>query len=84
MPYGWVGNYGLLAQIEGATQYLATAGETYVIQTKPDDIDPNVLVNETTQVRVKVLQARTIVKKRDWAVVVGFRKSVSDNFREYL
>ena len=66
------GDYGLLTEIGGAPQYLTTTGEIYVIPTKPDNIDPEILVNGTTQVKVKVLQARTIVKKRDWAVVKGF------------
>ena len=65
VSYVWAGDYGLLAEIEGATQYLATAGETYVIPTKPDDIDPDVLVNGTAHTIVKVLQARMVVKKRD-------------------
>ena len=59
-------------EIEGAPQYLTTTGESYVIPTKPDSIDPEILVNETTQIRVKVLQESTIVKKRDWAMVKGF------------
>ena len=84
VSYGWAGDYGLLAEIERATQYLDTTGETYVIPTKLNDIDPDVLVNRTTQVRVTVLQARTIVKKRDCAVVLGFRKGGSDNIRECL
>ena len=50
----------------------------------PDNIDPEILVDGTTQVRVKVLQERTIVAKRDWAVVKGFRRGVSDNMRECL
>ena len=41
-------------------------------------------MNGTTQVRVKVLQARMINKKRDWTVVLGFRKGVSNNFQECL
>ena len=82
--YAWAGDYGLLAKIEGDTEYLATAGETYVIPTKPDNINPDVLVNGTTQTILKVLQAQTIVKKRDWVVVLGFQKSVSNNFRECL
>ena len=80
MSYDWAGDYGLLAEIEGDTQYLPiTTGEIYVIPTKPDDINPEILVNGTTQVRVKVLQERTIVKKRDWAVVLGFWKGASNN-----
>ena len=53
-------------------QYLVTVGENYIIPTKPDDIDPDVLINGTTQVKAKVLQVQTIVKKRVWAVVLGF------------
>ena len=72
VPHGWAGNYGLLAEIEGAAQYLTTTGETYVIPTKPNDIVPEILVNGTTQVRVKVLHERSNVNKRDWAVMKGF------------
>ena len=72
MSYDWDGDYELLAKIEGATQYLGTVGENYVISSKPNDINSDVLVNRTTQLRVKVLQVRRIVRKRDWAVVLGF------------
>jgi hypothetical protein len=73
-----------LAEIEGATQYLVTTGKIYSIPTKSDDIDPDVLVNGTTPVRLKVLQARTVVKKRGYAVVMRFWRSISDNIRECL
>jgi len=84
VSYTWAGDYGLLAEIEGTAQYLATTGNNYVTPTQPADIDPEILINGTTQVRVKVLQERTIVSKRDWAVVKGFRKGVCDNMRECL
>ena len=84
VSYDWAGDYGLLAEIEGATQYLTTTEEIYIIPTKPDNINPEILVNGTTQVRVKVLQERTIVKKRDWVVVKGFLRGASDNMRECL
>ena len=72
MSYNWAGDYGLLAVIEGTAQYLTTTANNYVTPTQPDDIDPEILVNGITQVRVKVLQERTIVAKRDWAVVKEF------------
>ena len=84
VSYDWAYVYGLPAEIEGATQYLTTTGNTCAIATKPDDIDPDIIVNRTTHARVKVLQARTIVKKRDLAVVLGFRKGVSNIFWECL
>ena len=65
MSYAWAGKYELLAEIEGGTQYLVTTGETYDIIRRPDDIDPNVLVNGTTQTRVEVLQVQAIIKNRD-------------------
>ena len=84
MSYAWAGDYGLLVEIEKTIQYLATTGETHIIPTKLDNIDPDVLVNGTTQTWVSVLQARMIDKKRNRAVVSGFRKGVSNNFRECL
>ena len=84
VSYTWAVDYELLAEIEGTTQYLTTRGKNYVTPTQPDDIDPEILVNGTTQVRVKVLQERTIVAKRYWVVVKGFRRGVSNNTRECL
>ena len=51
---------------------------------KPGNIDPNILANETTQVRVNILQVQTIVKKRNWAVILGFWRGVSNKIRECL
>ena len=50
VSYTWVGDYGLLAEIEGTAQYLMTTGKNYVTPTQPADIDPEILVNRTTQV----------------------------------
>ena len=72
VSYDWAGNYGLLAKIKGTTQYITTPGEIYVLSSKSDNTDPKILVNGTTQIRVKVLQEHIFVTKRDWAVVKGF------------
>ena len=51
---------------------------------KPDDIDPEVLVNGTPQIQARVPQIYTTVKKQDYAVVMGFMRGVSNNIQDNL
>ena len=63
VSYEWSGDYDLLVEIEGAAHYRVTIGLDYINPENPDDIDPEVVVNETTQTRAKVLHTQTVLNR---------------------
>ena len=40
VSYDWAGEYGLLAEVQGAAKYLVTTTEVYVAPVRPDVNDP--------------------------------------------
>ena len=84
VSYDWAGNYGLLAEIEGAAQYLTTSGgEIYVPQVKPMYADAR-LVGTQTAADVRTWTSENDEKKRNWAASEGFRKAFGENWRDCL
>ena len=53
--------------------------EIITLAQRSQTIYPEMLVNGTTQLAVKVLQTKTVVKKRNYVVVMRFRRGVSYN-----
>ena len=85
VSYVWAKEYGLLAEIEGDVQYLATTGETYVPQVKPAHTDARLTTGpQPTAALVRVYQNENDVKKEDWATTVGFRRGIGENWRNRL
>ena len=84
VSYTWAKDYGLLAKIHGAAKYLLNTGHNYVAPTQPPDMDPDMLIPGKTQIQIKIMQSATIVAKRNYAVVVGFRRGVSKNIHYAL
>ena len=84
VSYTWAKGFGLLAKIQGAAKYLLNTGHNYVASTQPPDMDPDMLVPGKTQIQIKIMQSATIVAKRNYAVVSGFRRGVSENICEAL
>ena len=84
VSYPWAKDFGLLAKISGAAKYLLDTGHNYVAPTQSPDMDPDMLIPGKTQIQIKIMQNATIVAKRNYAVVSGFRRGVCDNFRDAL
>ena len=84
LSYTWAEAYGLPSEIQSTTKYLSNTGNNYVIPTIPPDLDPNILLPDTTQIQVKVTQNESIVKKRNYTVVEGFRQGVVKNLPDAL
>ena len=84
VSYTWAGDYGLLPKIHGAAKYLSNTGHNYSIPTQPPDINPDVLLPDKTQIQIKKMQSATMVAKRNYAVVTGFRRGVSKNIQDAL
>ena len=64
VSYDWAGNYGLLAEIEGAAQYLTTSGKTYVPQVQPLYADARLSGTETAA-NVRTFTSENDEKKRN-------------------
>ena len=84
VSYTWAGDRGLLAEIDGATKYLADTQETYIEPTKPPQNHAGVLVGNPTQTQVRILTAINDLLKQDYATVLGFQKGVGHNVRDAL
>ena len=84
VSYMWAKDYGLLSKIHGAAKYLLNTGHNYVAPTQPPDMDPDMLIPGKTQIQIKIMQSATIVAKRNYAGVLGFKRGVSENFRDAL
>ena len=84
VAYTWASKYVLLAKIIGAAKYLLNTGHIYVAPTQPPDMDPDMLIPGKTQLQIKIMHSATILAKRNYAVVLGFRAGVSENIRDAL
>ena len=84
VSYTWAKDYGLLGEIHGAAKYLLNTGHNYVAPTQPPDMDPDMLILGKTQIQIKMMQSATIVAKHNYAVVLGFRRGVSEKFPDAL
>ena len=74
VSYDWSGNYGLLAEIEGAPQYLTTSGKTYVPQVQPLYADAR-LNGTVTAANVRIFTSENEEKKklgRNYGISEGF------------
>ena len=84
MSYDWAGRYGLLAKIIGAARYAVyhPTLSAYVapVQTTNSPVLPLV----PTAARIRQLTDENNLLKRDLAMLQGFRRGVSDNFRDAL
>ena len=61
-------------------KYLSNTGHNYGVPTQPPDIDPDMLLPGKTQIQIKIMQSVTIVVRRNYAVVTGFRRGVSKKY----
>jgi hypothetical protein len=84
VSYPWSDDYGLLAEIQGEDKYLANTGFEYVSPTRPPDLDPRILLPNQLQTQIKILQSESVILKRDYAVVKGFRRGIGENIRDCL
>ena len=83
VEYGWLGQYGLLAEIQEAARYLATTGFQYVAPTQPPNRHAEI-VPATTAHRSALLTAENDLLKHNWAIVKGFRRALSLNIQDAL
>ena len=58
VSYEWAGEYGLLAEIIGATRMNTLTNVTYVLPVKPPPVDPDVEAGNLTE--KKALTAKTL------------------------
>ena len=84
VSYTWVKDYGLLAEIHGAAKYLSNRGHNFVAPSQPPHMDPVMLIPGKTQIQIKIMQSAVIVAKRDYVVVMGFRRGISRNIHDAL
>ena len=49
VSYPWAGDWGCLAEIQGAQKYLASTGETYLAPARPPQNHAGVLVGNPSQ-----------------------------------
>ena len=81
VSYPWAGEHGLLAEVAGATKYLATTGKAYVAPVRPLICDPRILGGTLNQATIRVATAVNDTAKVDFAVLEGYRSGFSENFR---
>jgi hypothetical protein len=62
--------YCLLLEIQVLSNSLITTWLNYMSSTKPPGIGPQIPWTGTTQFQVKVLQAKTVMMKHDYVVVM--------------
>jgi hypothetical protein len=84
VSYPWSDDYGLLAEIQGEDKYRNNTGFEYVSPTRPPDLDPRILLPNQNQTQIKILQSESVILKRDYAVVQGFRRGIGENIRDCL
>jgi hypothetical protein len=84
VSYPWSDDYGLLAEIQGEDKYQNNTGFEYVSPTRPPDLDPRILLPNQNQTQIKILQSESVILKRDYAVVQGFRRGIGENIRDCL
>lgn len=84
VSYDWAGQYGLLAEIIGAARYAADNPTLppYVPPVQPPHSP--VLPVGATAAQIRAATDDNNLLKRDWAIVVGFRRGVGENFRDAL
>ena len=84
VSHDWSGSLGLIVEIIGATRYAADNPTLplYVVPTQPL-ISPLLPANPTA-VQICTLTDEKNLLKRDWVVVRGFRRGVSENIHNML
>lgn len=84
VSFDWAGPYGLLAEIIGAVRYHADHPllPGYVAPVQPPNTP--VLPPNASAARIRQLTDENNLQKRDWAILQGFRRGVSHNFRDAL
>ena len=84
VSYNWAGQYGLLAEIIGAARYALDnpAMPAYVAPAQLANA-PN-FPNNASVAGIKAATDANNLKKRDWAVICGFRRGVGENIHDAL
>ena len=80
VTYDWAGEYGLLAEIIGATRMNTLTNVTYVLPVKPPAVDPDVEAGNLTEKKALTAKALHEVKLVNYAIVEGFRQGFGENF----
>ena len=73
--YGWAGDYGLLAMVIGTARYQTDTTLVYIPLTQLPNRHVSINDRSTSAQRDK-FNAENNLLKRDWAVVIGFKKAV--------
>ena len=81
VTYDWCGEYGLLAEIEGATRYKTLTGLDYTAPVKPPPQDPDIVSAALTDKQARARQELHGVKLVNFAILEGFRLGFSENFQ---
>ena len=81
--YDWVGDYGLLAVVIGTARYQTDTTLVYILPAQPPNHHASINDRLTSAQREK-FNAKNNLLKRDWAVVIGFKKAVGENIRDAL
>ena len=82
VSYAWAGDWGCLAEIQGAQKYLVSTGEEYLAPARPPVNHPGVLEGNPSQTQIRIMTADNDLLKQDYHVLLGFRKGVGQNFRD--
>ena len=85
VSYDWAGQFGLLAEIIGAARYALDnpAMPAFVAPVQPANT-PTYPNNNPTGAQIKAATDANNLEKRDWAVLLGFRRGSGENMRDAL
>ena len=81
--YNWAGDYGLLAMVIGTARYQTNTTLAYIPPTQPPNRHASINDWSTSAQRDK-FNAKNNLLKRDWVVVIGFKKAVGENIQDAL
>ena len=81
--YDWAGDYGLLAIVICTTRYQTGTTLVHIPPTQLPNRHASINDRSTSAQRDK-FNAKNNLIKRDWAVVIGFKKAVGENIRDAL
>ena len=82
MSHPCPGDWGCLAEIQGAKKYLTGTGETSLPPSQPLQNHTGVLVGNPLQTQIWIMTADNNLLKQDYHTLLGFQKDVEKNFRD--
>ena len=74
VSYDWAGPYGLLAEIEGGTKFIALTTKVYTVPARPPPQDPDIVSGNITGKQARSKKELNDIAKGNFAILEGFRK----------